>query len=443
MTTLVRSVLPTRVTVPRRNRRIPKHGVVCTAQAQRNWNNTSFAFRTRRDPNRSLVRAASDESSASDDTAGQSVTPERLAADTRDTLKTCANGMRVKQLKSTLGYLGISSSKFFEKGELVNAVVDAWQEKLSQSTNVPLRQIVGMPGNPRAGYVLVTLDCGDDAGFVDFLIDTGATTALISPKLRETLGDKLCTDGAAIRGLGSMGETIRQKTTITGLALGSLELNALDAVVTDLSATGLPSIVGGMLGLDFLKKFETEFDFTNKTLSFHKIGTVGSGAVDVDGLVEVPLQTHPTGLKYVKCRLNAGPEFSAIVDAGSFFSVANWLASASGGISPDSDGVTSSAMTAVGVDGRSMTMSTAAFDLEVLGVGGVGGEEKTSNSLKSSYKGQCCIGDLPAFVALGAETSPFMSMGLDVLGRGRTVFDIQNDRLYLTPGDSVERGYGG
>jgi hypothetical protein len=162
--------------------------------------------------------------------------------------------------------------------------------------------------------------------------------------------------------------------------------------------------------------------------------------VDVDDLVEIPLRTHPTGLKLVRCSLNGGAPFEAIVDAGSFFSVANWMAAASGGVAPDSPNVTTSAMTAVGVDGRTMTMATAAFDLEVLGKDD-GGDASRVASLKSSYKGQCCVGDLPAFAALGAETSAFMSMGLDVLGRGRTVLDVRNDRLYLTPGDAPGGGY--
>ena len=37
------------------------------------------------------------------------------------------------------------------------ALADAWQAKLADSTVVPLRQIVGMPGNPRAGYVVAGL----------------------------------------------------------------------------------------------------------------------------------------------------------------------------------------------------------------------------------------------------------------------------------------------
>ena len=49
---------------------------------------------------------------------------------------------------------------------------------------------------------------------------------------------------------------------------------------------------------------------------------------------------------------------------GSSFSVANWMAAAAGGVAPDTPGVTQAAMQAVGIDGRSMAMSTAAFNLE-------------------------------------------------------------------------------
>ena len=380
--------------------------------------------------------------SAGDDDApapAGDVGPEALAAERHNALRSRAGGMRVKALKRCLGQMGRGGSNFFEKSDVVDAVVDGWEERLCASTRVPLRQIVGMPGNPRAGYVLVTLDLPGDAGFVDFLVDTGATAALISPTLREMLGAH-AVDGAAIRGLGSMGETVRQKTTVSDVAVGGVTFGDLNCVVTDLSATGLPSVVGGMLGLEFLERFETEFDFANKTLAFHAPGTIACGAVDVDDLVEIPLKTHPTGLKLVRCSLNAGAPFDAIVDAGSFFSVVNWMAAASGGVAPDSVGVEASAMTAVGVDGRTMPMSTAAFDLEVLGADGKD-SASARNGLASTYKGQCCVGDLPAFAALGAETSAFMSMGLDVLGRGRTVLDVRNDRLYLTPGDAADGGY--
>ena len=188
-----------------------------------------------------------------------------------------------------------------------------------------------MPGNPRAGYVLITLDVGANGGLVDFLIDSGATAALVSPKLREMIGDE-CREGAAIRGLGSMGETVRQKITIDAVSVGSETLGPLDAVVTDLSAAGLPDVVGGLLGLDFLSRFECDFDFAEKTIRLHRRGAIACGALDVAGLVEVPLATHPTGLKTVRIRLNGCEPFPAVVDMGSFLSVVNWMAAARGGV---------------------------------------------------------------------------------------------------------------
>jgi predicted aspartyl protease len=274
---------------------------------------------------------------------------------------------------------------------------------------------------------------------VDFLIDSGATAALVSPKLREMIGDE-CREGAAIRGLGSMGETVRQKITIDAVSVGSETLGPLDAVVTDLSAAGLPDVVGGLLGLDFLSRFECDFDFAEKTIRLHPRGAIACGALDVAGLIEVPLATHPTGLKTVRIRLNGCEPFPAVVDMGSFLSVVNWMAAARGGVAPDSPETRPSELTATGIDGRTMPMATAPFDLEVCGREEEEGAT-TKSSLTSDYRGRCCVGDLPAFAALGAETAPFASMGLDVLGRGRTVVVAGEDVVYLTPGGTPADGW--
>ena len=354
--------------------------------------------------------------------------------------------LRAKQIKQFLALCGGASgaARFFEKEDLARALADAWLAKRDDAVRVPLRQIVGMPGNPRAGYVLITLDVGANGGLVDFLIDSGATAALVSPKLREMIGDE-CREGAAIRGLGSMGETVRQKITIDAVSVGSETLGPLDAVVTDLSAAGLPDVVGGLLGLDFLSRFECDFDFAEKTIRLYPRGAIACGALDVAGLVEVPLATHPTGLKTVRIRLNGCEPFPAVVDMGSFLSVVNWMAAARGGVAPDSPETRPSELTATGIDGRTMPMATAPFDLEVCGREGLGtkSEGATKSSLTSDYRGRCCVGDLPAFAALGAETAPFASMGLDVLGRGRTVVVAGEDVVYLTPGGTPADGWEG
>jgi hypothetical protein len=94
-----------------------------------------------------------------------------------------ANAMRAKAIKVKLAAMGVGTKDLFEKEELARALAKAWGEQLEGTVTLPLRQLVGMPDNPRAGYVVVTLDVGE-AGFVDFLIDSGATSALITPQLR-------------------------------------------------------------------------------------------------------------------------------------------------------------------------------------------------------------------------------------------------------------------
>ena len=128
-----------------------------------------------------LLRAEKD-----DDDAAPSQGPEDDPRSPANLMRR-AMSMRAKNIKVKLASLGVSSKDLFEKEELARALANAWGEKLKGTVTLPLRQLVGMPGNPRAGHVVVTLDVGE-AGFVDFLIDSGATTALISPQLREMLG---------------------------------------------------------------------------------------------------------------------------------------------------------------------------------------------------------------------------------------------------------------
>ena len=115
-----------------------------------------------------LLRAEKD-----DDDAAPSQGPEDDPRSPANLMRR-AMSMRAKNIKVKLASLGVSSKDLFEKEELARALANAWGEKLKGTVTLPLRQLVGMPGNPRAGYVVVTLDVGE-AGFVDFLIDSGAT----------------------------------------------------------------------------------------------------------------------------------------------------------------------------------------------------------------------------------------------------------------------------
>ena len=88
--------------------------------------------------------------------------------------------------------MGQKSNDCFDKEDLVERLTQSWLERSQESVRVPLRRVAGVPGNPRAGYCVVTLSIHteDDNGeqFCDFLIDTGATVALVSPELRKMMG---------------------------------------------------------------------------------------------------------------------------------------------------------------------------------------------------------------------------------------------------------------
>jgi len=336
-----------------------------------------------------------------------------------------AKGLRAKSLKQYLARMNVDYADCFEKSDLERRAAESWMSLENSCTKTPLRQLGNVAGNPRAGYAVVTLDVGGDIGLCDFVIDTGATTALVTPKVVSMLDKGQVTEGAAVRGLTGTGETLRQKVSIKDVRLGAKRFDSFDAVVTDLAAVGLPPYIGGLIGLDLLGQFEIEFDFSTSALSFWPKGAIADGALSVDDLVKIPMRKHPVGLKTVRCSLNGAETFDAIVDMGSFFSVVNWMASANAGIGPDSEKVQRGGLQVKGVDGQTMGMAIAPYDLRVIG---------ETEDLESVYQGMCCVGDLPAFNALGASVSPFMALGLDVIGRNRMVFDASNDAMYLSKG---------
>ena len=115
--------------------------------------------------------------------------------------KSRANKLRAKVIKQYLGAMGEKTNDCFDKEDLVERLTRAWMAKSQNSVRVPLRRVAGVLGNPRAGYCLVTLNVKtedeDGERFCDFLIDSGATVALVSPELRKMMG-KFAEDGAAL-----------------------------------------------------------------------------------------------------------------------------------------------------------------------------------------------------------------------------------------------------
>ena len=397
----------------------------------RSNNRRSISSHRRKRNRKNAISSSNSSNNGEDDDRIVNEEEERYKTET----KSRANKLRAKVIKQYLGAMGEKTNDCFDKEDLVERLTRAWMAKSQNSVRVPLRRVAGVPGNPRAGYCLVTLNVKtedeDGERFCDFLIDSGATVALVSPELRKMMG-KFAEDGAALKGLGAMGETIRQKVVIKNPSLGAVEIPELDAVVTDLQATGLPPVVGGLLGLDFLKRFEVEFDFDKEIIAFHPKGSAITGVCDVSSLIKIKLKTHPTGLQLAPISLNNCAPFDAIIDMGSLFSVINWKASERAGVTKDSPDLDSSGVISNDVTGAQMGLAIGKFNLRVLGEGG---NSDLAHDLESTYKGAACVGDLPAFETLGAKNEPFATIGMDVIGRKRLVLDMYNHRIYLSPGE--------
>ena len=187
--------------------------------------------------------AASSNSSSNNNSSNNGEDDDRIVNEEEERYKTetksRANKLRAKVIKQYLGAMGEKTNDCFDKEDLVERLTRAWMAQSQNSVRVPLRRVAGYP-EIRAGYCLVTLNVKtedeDGERFCDFLIDSGATVALVSPELRKMMG-KFAEDGAALKGLGAMGETIRQKVVIKNPSLGAVEIPELDAVVTDLRST--------------------------------------------------------------------------------------------------------------------------------------------------------------------------------------------------------------
>jgi len=90
-------------------------------------------------------------STQSDDVAPAAADDDAAAAEAAELLKR-AMSLRAREIKSNLARMNVPSGQLFEKEELARALAEAWRVRIAtRAVTVPLRQIVGMPGNPRVG----------------------------------------------------------------------------------------------------------------------------------------------------------------------------------------------------------------------------------------------------------------------------------------------------
>jgi len=106
-------------------------------------------------------------------------------------------------------------------------------------------------------------------GPFNFVLDTGAGNTVITPELASQIGLEPKSVPGIARGIG--GDVQLELTEVHELAVGDAEISYTQAVVLDLSKVSPKGklIEHGIIGYDFLSRFETVIDYPLKRFSFN------------------------------------------------------------------------------------------------------------------------------------------------------------------------------
>lgn len=301
----------------------------------------------------------------------------------------------------------------------MRALAEASLRERSRVVTFPLRKT---PKSPRVfkSFYVVPIDV-DTVGFVNFVLDSGTSGALIFPELREALGHSPV-DGDVVKGVDSGGHTLRQKVALPPLRLGTQAL-ALDHAFVSTIKSDLDVDVGGVLGLNFLRTFEIEVDVAREQLVFHPAGHIARGYLDVSGMACLTCDALKGGLLSLPVSINASERFPAILDLSANFSIINSYAAAAAGYSREGAYAADQVEVVKSTDGQRTQGIRRGF-LDVV----LGGEGDTRYV---PVQMGLLVRDLPSMAALGYGEQPMMVLGRDLLGGRRLVLQLGELKVYV------------
>ena len=323
--------------------------------------------------------------------------------------------------------------------------------------NKLLGQLVTMAG-VGSKYWAIALEIPDApngwASFT-FVIDSAASGTVITPEAAAALGVSPSLLGMAVRanvitGTGAQPETGMRLVDLGRVQIGGIDVGRLQPIVME-----LPVKAAGLLGLDFLRRFDVEMRLHGETPNavLHTAGAAAAGQLETSGLTPVTGEMRPpTNLLVVKVRLRKTPPpqvadmieeiadfgiglarsffglgekkkgeapaaqeavmsapVDAIVDLGSSETILNWAALATVGLKKGDKGVYESFKAVAGASGEQIRVHEVQLEL-------LCGSPPVSRSVRLS------VADLPAFKGLGHPASkPMVLLGLNVLAPANNV----------------------
>eukprot|EP00960_Hanusia_phi_P017150 504784-Hanusia_phi.AAC.1 len=276
------------------------------------------------------------------------------------------SSMKVAEIKNELLRRGVSSQGLFEKEELVRALLKAREEQSSDLDSldvvkdlgglvVPMKRTRARENSlgsevrvDEKDYFSVVVSFPALQGTAaEFVIDTASTLSIVVPSFAARTQAKGTGRMASVNAATAGGQQLKQVSLgRTEIAAGGRQVDCgtLEPIVMDLPVR---DGVAGLLGVDFLLRFDALFDLKEERVVLAPPSTIVSGAtrapsalraMERAGLVEVPMffLPPPAGFYVVKVKIEVGgkssPVMSAVVDMGSTFTVINSAAARAVGV---------------------------------------------------------------------------------------------------------------
>ena len=297
-----------------------------------------------------------------------------------------------------------------------------------------------------------------DAGPMNFMLDTGLTVQIISPRLFKSVLslEKNNKPPVEAEGLAAGGPTKSQPLVeLSGMSLcgqeQDLDLPTFQAIATTFAQENLDRKhpVQGMLGMEMLELFDVDLDFPAGRVRLWAPGEAAEEAKR-QGMVKIPmavinesllLATRITG-KQATAKQSQGSNdkpkqpFIGIIDSGSTFSAVNWEAAQLLGLPPEGalTYLKPPAIMAAGIDGRPLYIPTKRVEFTFCGdalenkQGELVGFVPPPPEWKPWKPVLVGIGDLPMFdLLLGSSKRSFKGpaalIGMDVLSQRRIILE--------------------
>ena len=191
------------------------------------------------------------------------------------------------------------------------------------------------------------------------------------------------------------------------------------------SCSPLP-MIRGILGLDFLERFDAVFDFAAQEMVLHPRGSCKGSAV-VENMAPIPYRVLPKGMLALDIALDLNGEritVLGILDTGGTQCAINWKSAAALGLTPDSPLLQGGWGALLDSQGANQELPNVKLEVAV-----GGGLDPVGCTV--------AVVDMPVFQAMDVADRPAMFLGAALLQKWASMVMSAQDQQIWLPKESV------